>query len=217
MKKRVLMTMLTVLAVTMLAGCGGNTTKETSEDRIADEVVVEKDTTEDAEVESEEASLETEEESVTTEGYQTIGDEAKGYIDIPEDWLEFFDSSTYGMNADQYCSADMSTIITLMVYDETMVENELISQEQLDAFDAYTLASNAYYIFEEQDVQDLTAATVTLDGRSCYQVYGVSGSGMIIAWYFDDDNGYVHYICLEAPVDTVMESFEYIESSYRLK
>lgn len=216
-KRKIVLAMAVLFAAGILGGCNGEKTTKTDADTVSEATTTEKEATEENASTTEEATTGDEEKTAeAADGYMSIGDEAKGYIEIPEDWLDFFDSSTNGMNAEQYCSPDMGAIITLMVYDEMMVENGLITADQLSAFDAYTLANNAYYILEEQGFQDLTAATVTLDGRSCYQVYGGLSTTIMITWYFEDAEGYVHYICVEAPYDKVMDVHGYIENSYHL-
>ena len=189
-------------------------TEHTEEQKTED---TEEEVAEETEEAVEEETTEEKETPAAAEGYITIGDDAKGYVDVPEDWLDFFDPDTSGTNVVQSCSPDMSAIITIMVYDEKMVESGILTQEQLDDLDAYTLANGAYYNLETQGCENLTGATVTLDGRSSYQVYGAVSSTMMIMWFFEDEDGAVHYICVEAPVDAVMEPFGYVEDSYRLE
>lgn len=150
----------------------------------------------------------------------TIGSDSLGYMDIPSDWLTYYDPSTYGMNSVQYSSPDLKSIITMVSYDMSLVENGIVTEEQLSSLDPYTLATSSYSLLTESGYGAVEAATVTLDGRTCYQVYGYleenGGATMLVAWYFTGDDGYTRYICFESPMDISLEVCAYIEGSYRL-
>jgi len=66
--------------------------------------------------------------------------------------------------------------------------------------DAETLA-NAYYQGYSQDAVDgLTAATVTLDGKTAYQIYGyfTDVNKIMVTWVFDGEDGLAHSLSIES-------------------
>ncbi len=152
--------------------------------------------------------------------WQTIGDDSMGYIDLPKNWVRFFDPSTYGTGMLQYSSPDLSAVVSLLVYNEALVENGVVTAEQLETLDAKTMATSSYMTLEQSGLSEMEAAQVTLGGIPAYQVYGIYNEGgeayLFICWYFDGDDGYVHYVCAETPFESSMETVGYIEGSYRL-
>ena len=152
--------------------------------------------------------------------WQTMGDEKLGYIDLPGDWVRFFDPETYGTGMLQYSSPDLATVVSMMVYDEVLVENGIISAEQLESIDAKSMATSSYMSLEQRGLSELTAAQVMLDDIPCYQVYGLYNETgityLFICWYFDGEDGYVHYVCSETPFTDSLDTVGYIEGSYRV-
>lgn len=216
MKKKISVLIATAL-IAAISGCGKAPAEQTTTSSATTTLVETTTTTSAVTTTLAETAAE---EINAAEGWQTIGDDSTGYIDVPEDWVRFFDPSTYGTGMVQYSSPDLATVVSVMVYNEKLAENGVVTAEQLENLDAKTMATASYATLEQSGLSEMVAAQVTLGGIPAYQVYGIySEDGeafLFICWYFDGDDGYVRYVCAETPFESSVETVGYIESSYRL-
>jgi len=201
--KKIRILLVASLMIMSFSACMDDNSETTAENEIITETVPVKEiTTEaetEAEVESEEEYVEETDSETETEAdsgelevtytgaTKEIGEEKFGYMQVPEDWLRFYElgvdeaaSTMY-----QYSSPDQVSVVT-MSYSEDL--------------DAETLA-NAYYQGYSQDAVDgLTAATVTLDGKTAYQIYGyfTDVNKIMVTWVFDGEDGLAHSLSIES-------------------
>lgn len=149
------------------------------------------------------------------EGLQTVGTEEFGYVSIPDDWLRFYDLD--GGTDFQYSDPTHACIITLNVFSD-----EGLTEEQKAQLTDELAAQSLWYNLEQNGVQDIQGAHVTLNGIPALQVYGVFTSedydqtSIIVCWTFQSEDGVLHYVAAEAPVEQSLEVVGYVENSYIL-
>lgn len=119
----------------------------------------------------------------------TIGDTKYGYIDVPTSWTRFYDIS--GTTALQYSYGGVY-IISIDYFENS----KLTAQEY---------ASNFMYNKQmASDVIGVTGATVTIGKNKEYTAYQVymyypADSVYLVTYWFEAEDGKVHYIALEGP------------------
>jgi hypothetical protein len=140
--------------------------------------------------------------SGSSEDTMRVGEDGVGYVTVPSSWTEFNDVDN--PEATQYC-ADDKTIVTMQSYADQ--KGELTPKQA---------ATNIYANMEDEDVEGLTGATVTLADQEAYQVYGYYADDdiFLVAWLLEDSDGVVHYVSAEGTQDTVSEAVAVVESSY---
>ncbi len=115
-----------------------------------------------------------------------IGDEKFGFMQVPEEWVRFKEfGADDSVPLYQYSSPDQISVVTMAYLENT---------------DAKTI-SDIYYVKLSGDTVDgLTAATVTLDGKTAYQVYGyyADANKVLVAWTFDGEDGLTHSLTIES-------------------
>jgi hypothetical protein len=140
---------------------------------------------------------------------KVVGDEKYGYITIPSNWTKFYD--TDGDDSLQYSYAN-AYIVTLDILDG---QNS-----------AKTYASN--YMYNKQNSSEVTGvsgATITIGKNKEYTAYQVymyypSDSTYLVTYWFEAEDGKVHYIALEGPQElngVKMTDYLYIAESFSLK
>ncbi|WP_349947095.1 hypothetical protein ABFV83_01185 [Lacrimispora sp. BS-2] len=146
---------------------------------------------------------------------QTIGTDEFGYVTIPATWVRFQDLD--GGTDLQYSDSLGNSIITLNVFND-----EGLSEEDKAKMTAETAANSVWYNLEQNEVQKIAGAQVTLGKYDAFQIYGSfisedhSLPSIIVCWIFEDENNVLHYISAEAPVENSAEILSYIEDSYTL-
>lgn len=120
-----------------------------------------------------------------------VGKDHYGYVEVPTNWGNFQDVN--GGNSLQF-SYGISYIITL---DYIANANNTAKQ-----------AAENYLALKKQDSQvtDVNGATVTIGKTkkiTAYQVYMYypAEKTYLITYWFDGDDGYIHYMALEGPDD----------------
>lgn len=117
-----------------------------------------------------------------------VGDEDYGYIDIPNNWINFIDVD--GTTALQYSYAN-AYIATLDYVEGTYDAKESAAAHQL------TEENNA-------DVTDVNTKIVTIGKNKKYTAYQVSSyykneDIYLITYWFNTDDGVLRYIAIEGP------------------
>ena len=119
---------------------------------------------------------------------KVIGDETLGYVTIPNSWLRFHDPDA--PNDLQY-SYFKAFIVTMNVIDLQLTAKEC--------------ATNFMYnIKNTGEVTDVNGATVKIGKNKEYEAYQVymyypSDSSYLVTYWFEAEDGKVHYIALEGP------------------
>mgnify|MGYP004566698081 FL=1 len=140
---------------------------------------------------------------------KVVGDEKYGYITIPSNWTKFYDIN--GNGSLQYSYANVY-VVSL---------NILNGQNSSKEY-----ASN--YMYNKQnssDVTGVTGATVTIGKNKKYTAYQVymyypSYSTYLVTYWFEAEDGKVHYIALEGPQElsgVKITDYLYIPESFSLE
>jgi len=121
-------------------------------------------------------------------GTKVVGDEKNGYITIPSNWTKFIDSS--GSDLLQYSYANVY-IVSFGVLDDNYSAKEYASRYM-------------YNKKNSNDVTDVTGATVKVGKNKEYTAYQVymyypSDSVYLVTYWFEAEDGKVHYTALEGP------------------
>lgn len=144
---------------------------------------------------TEEINTEERTKEVTTEatevGYQRVGNDFVGYIDVPDDFVEFTEAGS-GTNGTmvQYSDITGKCVVTMNAYDD-------ISADEA--------ANNLYYNLLETDnavdKDSIESAMVTINGYDSYQIYCYypSDGKFLVIWCFEtpEENDYTHYLAIE--------------------
>ena len=145
---------------------------------------------------------------VTNTDNIVVGSDKFGYVDVPKNWVKFFDPDAPSVF--QYSYAGVY-IITLNTMDNSHTAKEY--------------ASN--YLYNKQnskDVTDVEGATVTIGRDRSYTAYQVymyypGQSSYLITYFFETEDGNVRYMALEGPGklnDMSIYDFLFIPKSFRL-
>ena len=141
---------------------------------------------------------------------KTVGDNKYGYVDIPKDWVNFQDLD--GNDSLQFSYGNIF-IVTLNYYEETN-------------YTAKELAQNYMYSKQQSDdVEDVTGATLTIGDNGQYTAYQIymyypKDKIYLITYWFEAEDGKVHYMALEGPEevnDMKLSDFLSIPESFRIK
>lgn len=120
---------------------------------------------------------------------KTVGGEKYGYINIPNDWYDFHDVD--GNDSLQY-SYGTIFIVSLNYFED-------------ESYSAKELAQNYMYNKQQStDVEGVTGATVTIGNNNQYTAYQVymyypQENIYLITYWFEAEDGKVHYMALEGP------------------
>lgn len=139
-----------------------------------------------------------------------VGDSKYGYINIPNNWTKFHDSNNYN-NILQYSYANVF-IVTLSYY-----ENSQYTAKEISSI----FMSNKQ---NSTDVTGVTGATVQIGKDKKYTAYQVymyypSENSYLVTYWFDTEDGNVHYIALEGPQelnDMSLTDYLFIPESFSL-
>lgn len=138
-----------------------------------------------------------------------VGDDKYGYITIPKNWARFYDVD--GNTSLQYSYANVY-IVSLNYFEDSQ-------------YTAKELASN--YMYNKQnssDVTGVTGATVQIGKNKEYTAYQVymyypSDGTYLVTYWFEAEDGKVHYIALEGPEElsgVSITDYLYIPESFSL-
>lgn len=138
-----------------------------------------------------------------------VGDDKYGYISIPNNWGKFYDVD--GNDSLQYSYANVY-IVSLNILD--------------GQYSAKEYASN--YMYNKQNSSDVTGvngATVKIGKNKEYTAYQVymyypSDSTYLVTYWFEAEDGKVHYIALEGPEElsgVKITDYLYIPESFSIK
>lgn len=138
---------------------------------------------------------------------QTIGSYEVGYVDVPADFVTFYNDVYLGPGTIQYSDMTGSTIVTMQYFDGTYSSAE-------------SCATGMYMQFagdSEVDQSTLTSASVTIGGVNAYQVYCYypAYETYVVTWSFESPyDDYIHYIAVEFDYEDYYV-FEMVEDTYR--
>lgn len=102
---------------------------------------------------------------------QQIGDDTNGYLKVPLGYIAFQEEGIEGMT--QYADATGKNIFTLRRYKDLTYQ---MAAENMRS-----------YLTQQDTVQDLQGATVTVAGYNALQLYGHYSDGFyIVIWFIED-------------------------------
>ncbi|MBR3834340.1 MAG: hypothetical protein IKJ73_08475 [Lachnospiraceae bacterium] len=119
---------------------------------------------------------------------KAMGDSQCGYVDVPSDWINFYEEG--GIDAAeayyQMSSPDTSAIITMCVFD--------------NGISAYDYACALYDTMAADGTADeVISAMATIGGYEAYQVYATYGDFYLVTYSFETEDGKLHYVAVEMP------------------
>ena len=207
MKKQFL-TMFLLLQCMFTVGCGSDNLGKSMSDNSVSETSV---TPSAIDIDEEPALQKSSE--VSTDERQIVGNDTVGYVSVPNTWVKFMDVD--GGTDFQYSDANGTAIITMNIIDDTG-----LSESQKAEMDLESVATSVWYNLEKSGVIEIEGAKVNLSTFEARQVYGFFKSedaglaSCIVCWIFKDENGVLHYVSAEAPVESITEVVDSVEDSF---
>ena len=206
MKRKLLVTSLTILSTCTLMACSHITQKDTATSSTKESSSkVEKQT-------SSSSSKDTASTKKPTSSQETkrIGNADYGYIDIPSKWFKFTDID--GTEAVQYTDGSGYNIVTLNSFtrEKAKVPADI-------EFNAEFLAKKLAVMWQDnQDVDKMTGARTKVAGLDAYQLQIIMKSGQyLITWVFQKGEK-VYTISFEGDAETLKTFIPYIEDTWSL-
>jgi thioredoxin-related protein len=174
----------------LITGCSSNNDNEKTNNVSNNEQIIE-----ETEENFDEAVKLIEENNDSTELFDdtmVVGEDGKGYVEVPSNWVKFTDES--GSGSFQYSSSNMSHIITL---DKIVWSEEVPVENQT----AEAVANNYFGYFESTGITKIQGAMVNYDNidKDVYEIYGYYDNEQSI-WIVDvltDENGDVYFVSIE--------------------
>ena len=206
MKRKLLVTSLTILSACTLMACSHTTKKDTAASSTKESSSkVEKQT-------SSSSSKDTSSTKKNTSSQETkrIGNADYGYIDIPSKWFKFTDID--GTEAVQYTDGSGYNIVTLNSYTKEKAKVPADIE-----FNAEFLAKKLAVMWQDnQDVDKMTGARTKVAGLEAYQLQIIMKSGQyLITWVFQKGEK-VYTISFEGDSETLKTFIPYIEDTWSL-
>ena len=206
MKRKLLVTSLTILSACTLMACSHTTQKDTaaSSTKLSSSKV-EKQTSSSSSKDT--ASTK---KSTTNQETKRIGNADYGYIDIPSKWFKFTDID--GTEAVQYTDGSGYNIVTLNSFtrEKAKVPADI-------EFNAEFLAKKLAVMWQDnQDVDKMTGARTKVAGLDAYLLQIIMKSGQyLITWVFQKGEK-VYTISFEGDAETLKTFIPYIENTWSL-
>ena len=206
MKRKLLVTSLTILSACTLMACSHTSQKDTAASSTKESgSKVEKQT-------SSSSSKDTSSTKKNTSSQETkrIGNADYGYIDIPSKWFKFTDID--GTEAVQYTDGSGFNIVTLNSFtrEKAKVPADI-------EFNAEFLTKKLAVMWQDnQDVDKMTGARTKVAGLDAYQLQIIMKSGQyLITWVFQKGEK-VYTISFEGDAETLKTFIPYIEDTWSL-
>ena len=129
----------------------------------------------------------------TTTKTKIVGEDKYGYVEVPSNWVNFKDVD--GGHQIQF-SYGTTYIVTLDYVDNADYGTNLNAENLATSF----LAKSK----EDENLEGVTGATVTIGKDKEYTAYQVymyykNEGTYLVTYWFDAEDGYIHYIALEGP------------------
>ncbi|MGB4613789.1 MAG: hypothetical protein WBH68_05705 [Erysipelotrichaceae bacterium] len=171
----------------LIAGCSSNNGDEETSNVSNKEQILEENLDESVELIEENNNF-----AEVFDDTMIVGEDGKGYVEIPSNWVKFTDAS--GSGSFQYSSPTISHIITL---DKIVWTEEVPIENQT----AEAVANNYYRYFESTGITKIQGAMVNYDNidKDVFEIYGYYDNEQSI-WIVDvltDENGDVYFVSIE--------------------
>ena len=206
MKRKLLVTSLTILSACTLMACSHTSQKDTAASSTKESgSKVEKQT-------SSSSSKDTSSTKKNTSSQETkrIGNADYGYIDIPSKWIKFTDIDV--TEAVQYTDGSGYNIVTM----DSFTKEKAKVPADIE-FNAEFLAKKLAVMWQDnKDVGKMTGARTKVSGLDAYQLQIVMKSGQyLITWIFQKGEK-VYTISFEGDAETLKTFIPYIEDTWSL-
>lgn len=142
---------------------------------------------------------------VLSEDLRVVGDEERGFVQIPTNWIEFQDAR--GGDDLQFTDFGLS-IVTLNVVD--LGDHELDTRESADFFlEVLGLDADAFH--SETAVQP-----ATINGMSGYQfmIYYASTTKVLNVWILERSDGQLQYVSVESEAQHITDLIHLVETTF---
>lgn len=144
------------------------------------------------------------------ENTQRVGEEGKGFVDVPEDWVKFTDISP---NTDfQYSDKYGVSIITM-----NKVDFSNIPQEQIDELTLDTITQTFMYSRESQysgDIESNDAYIIDVNGLKSHQIVTTFKDGTFLIQWIVEVDGEFYSILAEGLNASAGELITLVEKTY---
>ena len=139
---------------------------------------------------------------------KVVGEEHYGYVEVPTNWVNFRDVD--GGHQIQFSYG--TTYIATLDYLDPSSNNSNMTAKELASF--YLSQQK-----EDENVTGVTGATVTIGKDKKYTAYQVymyypADDDYLVTYWFDAEDGYIHYIAIEGPEG--VEDYTSIPESFSL-
>lgn len=201
MKKNYWLSILSLIAVLMLAACSSASKTTVNSSKASSESTS-----------SSKATAKDERKSAQKKDVPTkrVGSAEYGYIDIPKSWITFKDLD--GGDSIQYSDGTTYNIVTMNAY--TKEKADIESDEE---FTAETIANRiAYFWSQNKDVDKYWGAKSTVAGNEAFQVNVIMKSGQLITVWIFKSGDKVYLISVEGDADTLSDFVYYVEETWSL-
>ena len=208
MKKKTLLTSVTLLSALIVAACG-NGEKKTAETAAAPttEVTTAAPTTT---APTTTASASSTEKKISFEDTQRVGREESGYINVPKDWIAYQDKNTGSQF--QFSSPDKYNVLSMKAYTK-----DAIKLKDGEKFGAELLANHVYDRWENnKEVKQIQGVKAKFAGEQAFLMKVVFTDGKYMyEWVFQKGEK-VYDVALEGTADTINTLRPFFEQSFGL-
>ena len=208
MKKKTLLTSVTLLSALIVAACG-NGEKKTAETAAAPttEVTTAAPTTT---APTTTASASSTEKKVSFEDTQRVGREESGYINVPKDWIAYQDKNTGSQF--QFSSPDKYNVLSMKAYTK-----DAIKLKDGEKFGAELLANHVYDRWENnKEVKQIQGVKAKFAGEKAYLIKATFSDGKtMFEWIFQKGDT-VYIVSIEGTEEMVKSLSPVFEQSWGL-
>ncbi|MBQ9057610.1 MAG: hypothetical protein IJ125_00315 [Atopobiaceae bacterium] len=139
---------------------------------------------------------------------QRVGAAGVGFCEVPSDWVALSD----GMPAVKYSNADTTQIVTLSLYDMSVVP-----AAQAETFSVDDAAQNVLVALENEGASNITFGGGDIGGYEARIISGIYPDGLdLVAWVFADENGAIHYLSVESGAGSADELMANLQATFSL-
>lgn len=145
------------------------------------------------------------------ENTKRVGAEGKGFVDVPEDWVEFVDIVP---NTDfQYSDITGQNIITM-----NQISFEGMAQEEIDQLTLEAIANEYFYDTQQRFGDEITSMDgyiIDINGLESYQIITLfQDKSVLIKWVVQAEDGNYYVINAEGSNQFSGELITLVEKTY---
>lgn len=123
---------------------------------------------------------------VVEDEYKQVGKDYYGYINVPKDWVVFYDTTDSNHELYQYSDANKDEILTMNVY-----KNVSLSLDDV--------INNLQSYLNTDKAENISVTSAYVDYYDAKKISCYDQDKYLTIWVFqDDEQGYIHYVALES-------------------